>query len=237
MHICSRACVGVRPQFASSFLAELPCLLRDVPSTPGPFHVVRFGCWGARYAEDRINGSRHDGGTGHDGGGRGNGGGRGTSDGGRGGVDTSGGDGGGYGRGVYLARAHTFNVSEHDNCRACAVAYGGAHVTLVQRATVGELIGYLSSVGVMPIDLALRASPGKRQFPMVVHASGRAGRFEKGVANSIRSYVVDTPLVWMTWGLSGTWRSPKTSKMTAGTTPTAATATASSAVATLSKAF
>uniref|UniRef100_A0A7S0Q849 Uncharacterized protein n=1 Tax=Coccolithus braarudii TaxID=221442 RepID=A0A7S0Q849_9EUKA len=143
-----------------AFFQLLPCLVRHVPRDNGPWHVVRFGCWGDRHDSDRVA------------------------------------------PGVYYARPHEYNKSVSAECQACAVAYGGAHTTLVQRSTIDQLISHLLAGGVMPIDIALRESPGRRQFPGM---QGSGSRFGVESAPNLRSFVVDTPAAWMSWSLPG-WR-------------------------------
>jgi len=81
-------------------------------------------------------------------------------------------------RGVFRARAHSYNASEEAAQAGGGVAYGGAHLTLLQRATLPELFDHLARQGVMPIDLALREPATKGGGP-------------------IRSYVVDSPVAWI----------------------------------------
>jgi len=188
-------------QLSPNFFELIPCLLRKLPSEAGAvahhsasahhdasaqqsasaqhdasaqhsahahhsasgrhsaFHVVRFGCWGKSFVEDRVNASSSE---------------------------------------VYYARHHHFNVSE--SCRSCAhgVAYGGAHATLVQRKTAGELVAHLLQHGVMPIDVALRETPGHRQLPGG-SPSQRRREFNDAVASKLRSYVIHTPSASVAW--------------------------------------
>eukprot|EP00316_Scyphosphaera_apsteinii_P005066 CAMPEP_0119330908 /NCGR_PEP_ID=MMETSP1333-20130426/79284_1 /TAXON_ID=418940 /ORGANISM="Scyphosphaera apsteinii, Strain RCC1455" /LENGTH=283 /DNA_ID=CAMNT_0007340385 /DNA_START=116 /DNA_END=967 /DNA_ORIENTATION=+ len=150
--------------FTADLFCLLPCLINNVQDvslkTSGmPFHVMRLGCWGRFFEEDRIV-SR-----------------------------------------VYRAAYHTTpntNTTPPDQ----RVAYGGAHATIVQRDTVVELIDHLVASGIMPIDVALRESPGPRQHPASQVGHGRfshAGKPNNTIGSRLRSYVQKTDAVWVTW--------------------------------------
>ena len=105
---------------------------------------------------------------------------------------------------IYRARPHPYNGSG-----PAAFAYGGVHATLVQRATVGELVAFLLANGVMPIDVALRETPpparGTRQKPPSAATRGRAAESEPA-PRSIHSLVVFTDLVQDLGASFASWR-------------------------------
>ena len=105
---------------------------------------------------------------------------------------------------VYRAAHHPFSTNTSDPAgflhghpwiKDRGFAYGGAHVTLVQRATVDELIQHLLGIGVIPFDLSIRESVQGHNRP---HALNTTAGHDIAVAahRKIRSYVVDTSLAW-----------------------------------------
>jgi GR25 family glycosyltransferase involved in LPS biosynthesis len=74
-------------------------------------------------------------------------------------------------------------------------AYGGAHVMLVQRATVDELIDHLLAIGIIPFDLSIRESVPSHQRPPKASRMLRSNRTTSS-HTKIRSFVVDTSLAW-----------------------------------------
>ena len=100
---------------------------------------------------------------------------------------------------VYRAAHHPFSTKPEDGPAGFlhnnpwvedrGFAYGGAHVTLVQRSTVGELIEHLLGLGIIPFDLSVRESVYGHTRPT---ATGNTRRKH----TKIRSYVIDTSLAW-----------------------------------------
>ena len=74
-------------------------------------------------------------------------------------------------------------------------AYGGAHVMLVQRATVDELIDHLLGIGIIPFDLSIRESVPSHQRPPKASRKLLLNRTSTSHTR-LRSFVIDTSLAW-----------------------------------------